>query len=103
MCCTAYRVPYRVPRTVWCTTGNTNRLYCLSRAVTGDRYLVREFGTSSALRFDRDAENAVFAQLSERGLAPALVATFPGGPSPIPNQVALTVFTTVMAYAVRTS
>ena len=59
--------------------GNTNRLYCLTRAVTGDRYLVREFGTSSALRFDRDAENAVFAQLSERGLAPALIATFPGG------------------------
>ena len=59
--------------------GNTNRLYCLTRSVTGDRYLVREFGTSSALRFDRDAENDVFAQLSERGLAPALIATFPGG------------------------
>ena len=59
--------------------GNTNRLYCLRRAVTGDRYLVREFGASSALRFDRDAENAVFAQLSEHGLSPALIATFPGG------------------------
>ena len=59
-------------------TGNTNRLYCLSRE-RGDRFLVREFGTESALPFDRVAENAAFAQLSEAGLAPPLLATFNGG------------------------
>ena len=58
--------------------GNTNKLYCLSRE-RGDRFLVRIFGTESALPFDRDSENAAFAQLSTAGIAPPLIATFSGG------------------------
>ena len=57
--------------------GNTNKLYCLERE-RGDRFLVRAFGTG-ALDLDREAENAVFAQLSAADLAPPLVGTFAGG------------------------
>ena len=59
--------------------GNSNVLHSLTRTSGDevvDRFLVREFG---ALALDRDTENAVFAQLSEFGIAPPLVATFDGG------------------------
>ena len=59
--------------------GNTNRLYCLSCRARPERYLVREYGAATALAFDRDAETDTFAELGRCGLAPRLVAKFPGG------------------------
>ena len=52
------------------------------REVSADdfrRFLVRQFGKSSALALDRDAENRIFARLSELGVAPPLIGTFDGG------------------------
>jgi len=57
--------------------GNTNQLYAL--ATNDAKYLVRVFGENAALAFDRRRENDVFAELSERGLAPPLIGLFEGG------------------------
>ncbi len=62
--------------------GNTNVLYRLRRArdeVGAESFLVRVFGRADALEFDRRKENEVFARLAAEGLAPPLIATFPGG------------------------
>lgn len=63
--------------------GNSNVLHSLTRTAPDgsavDKFLVRQFGKSSALSLDRAAENRVFAKLSELGIAPPLVATFDGG------------------------
>lgn len=60
------------------SAGNTNKLYKLTREERGDCFLVRIFGTESALPFDRDGENAAFEQLGRAGLAPPMIATFRG-------------------------
>ena len=39
--------------------GNTNRVYRLSSAPSGQQFLVRSFGASAALAFDRARENEV--------------------------------------------
>jgi len=42
-------------------------------------YLVRVFGENPLLAFDRKEENRVYAELSSKGIAPKLVATFGNG------------------------
>ena len=61
--------------------GNSNQLYALTRTrgCAAEKFLVREFGTVSALALDRDVENTVFSRLANLRIAPPLVATFDGG------------------------
>ena len=53
--------------------GNTNSVYKLVTA-EGPQYLVREFGGSASLAFDRPRENEIYAALAKAGHAPQLVA-----------------------------
>lgn len=64
--------------------GNSNMLYKLERVCNPsgevlDCHLIRVFGVSAALAMNREEENQIFQRLSSQGIAPPLVATFPGG------------------------